>query len=256
MLMALEQAGELDSTLVIVCSDNGMPFPRAKANLYEHGTHMPLAIRWPASVKGGRTVADFASQVDLAPTILAAADVAIPEAMTGRNLLPVLKRDTSRDQEVLTDHVFLARERHSSSRPRNLGYPCRAIRTADYLYIRNFKPDLWPAGDPKTANGQTAYHDIDGGPSKSLLAAGASDPKLRKFLDLAVAKRPAEELFFLKDDPATIKNVAGDPAHAAAQAKLRAQLDTFLKKTVDARMTDTGDVWETYPRYGEIREFP
>ena len=255
MLTALEKAGELDSTLVIVCSDNGMPFPRAKANLYEHGTHMPLAIRWPASINRGRTVADFASQVDLAPTILAAAGVAIPEAMTGRNLLPVLKRDSSRDQEVLTDHVFLARERHSSSRPRNLGYPSRAIRTADYLYIRNFKPDLWPAGDPTTANGQSAYHDIDGGPTKSLLVTGASDPKLRKFLDLAVAKRPAEELFFLKDDPATIKNVVGDPAHAAAKAKLRAQLEMFLTNTGDARMTDTGDVWETYPRYGEIREF-
>ena len=72
-----------------------MPFPRAKANLYEHGTHMPLAIRWPAKVKGGRTVDDFASQVDLAPTILAAAGLPIPEAMTGRSLLPTLARDKS-----------------------------------------------------------------------------------------------------------------------------------------------------------------
>jgi uncharacterized sulfatase len=62
--------------------------------------------------------------------------------------------------------------------------------------------------------------------------------------------------FFLKDDPATIKNVAADPKHSPAKAKLRAQLDEFLMKTGDARMTDRGDVWETYPRYSEIREFP
>jgi N-sulfoglucosamine sulfohydrolase len=256
MLAALEAAGELDNTLVIVCSDNGMPFPRAKANLYEYGTHMPLAIRWPAKVKGGRTVSDFASHVDLAPTFLAACGLPIPEVMTGRNLLPVLTRDPAQDDKPLTDHVYLARERHSSSRPNNLGYPCRAIRTADYLYIRNFKPDLWPAGDPKTKDGKDAYHDIDGGPSLSQLVAGKNDPALKPFLDLAVAKRPTEELFFLKDDPATIKNVAADPAHAAAKARLRVQLDDFLTKTGDARMTANGDVWETYPRYSAIREFP
>jgi uncharacterized sulfatase len=217
---------------------------------------MPLAIRWPASVKGGRTVSDLATHVDLAPTILAAAGLPVPEAMTGRNLLPVLTREASKDGEILLDHVFLARERHSSSRPNNLGYPCRAIRTADYLYIRNFKPDLWPAGDPNTKDGRSGYHDIDGGPSKSLVVAGENDPALKRYLDLAVAKRPAEELFFLKDDPATIKNVAADPKHSPAKAKLRAQLDEFLVKTGDARMTDRGDVWETYPRYSEIREFP
>jgi uncharacterized sulfatase len=90
MLATLEAAGELENTLVIVCSDNGMPFPRAKANLYEYGTHMPLAIRWPARVKGGRTVDDFAGHVDLAPTILTAAGVSVPADMTGKSLLPTL----------------------------------------------------------------------------------------------------------------------------------------------------------------------
>jgi uncharacterized sulfatase len=256
MLAALEQAGELDNTLVVVCSDNGMPFPRAKANLYEYGTHMPLAVRWPAKVKGGRTVGDFASHVDLAPTFLAACGLPIPEAMTGRNLLPVLARAPSQDDKLLTDHVFTARERHSSSRPNNLGYPCRAIRTSEYLFIRNLKPELWPAGDPKTKGGQDAYHDIDEGPSLTELIRGADDPAIKPFLDLAVAKRPAEELFYLKDDPATVKNVASDPAHAAAKSKLRSQLDDFLTKTSDARMTANGDVWESYPRYSAIREFP
>lgn len=262
MLAALETSKELNNTLVIVCSDNGMPFPRAKANLYDFGTHMPLAIRWPKSVEGGRVVDDFASHVDLAPTIIAATGTnfiyeADEPGMTSSSLLPTLLSDQSdRLIDTARDHVFLARERHSSSRPDNLGYPARAIRTAQYLYIRNFKPDLWPAGDPKTADGKTAYCDIDGSPTLSLLVEGRSDPPLNRFLDLAVVKRPAEELFLLKDDPATLKNVADDPAHAAAKAELRTRLDHFLTKTGDARMTDQGDIWETYPRYSPIREFP
>ena len=56
LIEALEKAGELDNTIVVVTSDNGMPFPRAKANLYDAGTHMPLAIRWPRKIKGGTTV--------------------------------------------------------------------------------------------------------------------------------------------------------------------------------------------------------
>jgi arylsulfatase A-like enzyme len=43
MLKLIEQAGQLDNTLVVITSDNGMPFPRAKANLYDLGSRMPLA---------------------------------------------------------------------------------------------------------------------------------------------------------------------------------------------------------------------
>jgi len=56
MLKLLEEAGELDNTIVVVTADNGMPFPRAKANLYEYGTHVPLAVRWAAMAPGGRTI--------------------------------------------------------------------------------------------------------------------------------------------------------------------------------------------------------
>lgn len=275
MLKLLEERGELDNTLVIVCSDNGMPFPRAKANLYEFGTHMPLAIRWPAKVKGGRVVDDFAGHVDLAPTILEAttrlaSGVATASLsprgrgaggegaghMSGRSLLPTLISDKSGLVDPMRDHVLIGRERHSSSRPNNLGYPARGIRTAEYLYIRNFTPDRWPAGDPRTADGKSAYCDIDGSPTLSLLVAGADDPKLLPFLELAVAKRLAEELYFVKDDSATIDNVAAESRHAGAKAELKSRLEAVLTETGDPRMTAGGDVWETYRRYSPVREFP
>src|SRR3546814_318939 len=64
-LALLEKAGELDNTVIVVTSDNGMPFPRAKANVYEYGIHVPLAIRWGASVQGGRTSDDLINLIDL-----------------------------------------------------------------------------------------------------------------------------------------------------------------------------------------------
>jgi arylsulfatase A-like enzyme len=73
MLRLLEQTGQLDNTLVVMTSDNGFPFPRAKANCYDAGTKMPLAIRWPALLKAARTVDDFVNLTDLAPTFLEAA---------------------------------------------------------------------------------------------------------------------------------------------------------------------------------------
>ena len=170
MLQLLEERGELDNTLVVVTSDNGMPFPRAKANLYEWGTHMPLAIRWADAAKGGRVVDDFVSQTDFAPTFLEAAGIPPCNDMTGASLLPILLSSSEGQVEENRDHVLVGRERHAWVRKGGVGYPCRAIRTKDYLYIRNYKPDRWPAGDPTNGvdnDPPGPYGDIDAGPTKS-----------------------------------------------------------------------------------------
>src|SRR5262245_59874429 len=155
MLKALEEAGELANTLVIVTADNGMSFPRAKANLYEYGIHVPLAICWPRRVPGGRVVGDLVGFVDLTATILDAAGVRHASAPqgeatpVGKSLLNILTTDRQGLVDPSRSMVFSGRERHSSARPANAGYPCRALRTHDYLYIKNFHPERWPAGDPR-----------------------------------------------------------------------------------------------------------
>jgi uncharacterized sulfatase len=129
MLDALEEAGELDNTLVIVTSDNGMAFPRAKANCYEYGIHMPLAVAWPATAKGGRTVDDLVNLIDLTATIYDVSEVEPPSQhpIAGRSILNVL---TSSDEGLVDktrDHIHSGRERHSSSRFNSLSYPQRCI---------------------------------------------------------------------------------------------------------------------------------
>ena len=73
-IKTLETAGQLENTIVVVTSDHGMPFPRAKASLYDDGTRVPLAIRWPKGIRNpGRAVNSFVNLSDLASTFLEAA---------------------------------------------------------------------------------------------------------------------------------------------------------------------------------------
>ena len=98
MLDKLEELGELDNTIVVVTSDNGMPFVRTKTTLYDGGVRMPLAIRWGERAPAGRTIDDFVSHADFAATFLEAAGVEAPATVTGRSLLPLL--ETERDGRV------------------------------------------------------------------------------------------------------------------------------------------------------------
>lgn len=119
-----------------------MPFPRAKANLYEDGIHVPLAIRWDNAVTGGRTILDLVGLIDLMPTILDAAAIEYSDSsMTGSSIMNIMKSDNEGFVDASRDAIYSSKERHSSSRWNNLGYPQRAIRTPQYLYIRNFKPE-------------------------------------------------------------------------------------------------------------------
>ena len=246
LLAALERAGELDDTIVIVTSDNGMPFPRAKANVYDAGTRVPLVIRWPGVARAGATVDAFVSLADLAPTVLDAAGLVPPSAMTGRTLRPLLRGEPHDDR----DRVFLERERHANVRRGDLGYPVRAIRTSDYLYVRNIRSDRWPAGDPEMYVAVGPFGDIDGGPTKSLLLDRRKTSATGRFFELATARRPAEELYDLRRDPDQLVNVAGHPPHRAAQQRLRASLDEWMKRTADPRAVADDDPWDRYPYYG------
>jgi N-sulfoglucosamine sulfohydrolase len=269
IVATLGRLGELDNTLIIVTSDNGMPFPRGKATVYDAGARMPLAIRPPsrgsnfAALRRGAVVDVFVTHTDIAPTLLEAAGLNAPATMTGRSVLgllrgaprPDLPSRSSVQQSVRPepgrDHVFIERERHAHVRRGNLSYPVRAIRTKDYLYVRNFRPDRWPAGDPQLVFSVGPFGDIDGGPTKSLLIDRQDDPTISRYFRLATAKRPAEELYDLKNDPHQLENVAGRPAHAGARHHLRQLLDAWLHETGDPRVTTDDDRWDRFPYYGE-----
>lgn len=259
IVAALEKTGELDDTLIVISGDNGWPFPRSKATCYDTGTHQPLAVRWGSRVKAGRVVDDFVGLADLAPTFLEAAGVAPPQSMTARSFLDVLVSEKSGQIDPSRDHVLTGMERHvrtgrTDGDRRGVGYPIRTIITKQYHYIRNFQSNRWPAGDPAAGpapdfealakSTSAAFSDCDAGPSKAWIVAHADDPQVRPYFDRAFGKRPAQELYDLRNDPHELKNVAEDPAYADAVRELDGRLMAELKATADPRVVGGDEVLE------------
>jgi uncharacterized sulfatase len=252
----LERAGELDNTIVVVTSDHGMPFPRAKASLYDAGTQVPLAVRWPARIRSpGRVSQALVNLSDLAATFLEAAGLQPHPTMTARSLMNELTLSGQIPQAHAFDRVFIAMERHDGCRRGGKGYPCRSIRNANFLYIKNHEPDRWPAGDPDASVCARAipFGEVDSSPTKQLLLDHVDDPKFRRYYDLAFAKHPAEELYDLANDSDQINNVAADPAYAATLSQLRGELNDYLVRTGDPRATGGEALWDYYPYYGTRR---
>src|SRR5262249_48048660 len=154
-------------------------------NLYDLGVRVSLAIRWGGAV-GGRVVDDFVCLPDLAPTFLEAAGESPPDVMTGRSVMNVLTSARAGLVDESRDYVVVGRERHVAHvREGHLPYPQRAIRTKDFLYIRNFAPERWPLGEGP-GYGQpeaefpsyeylrdetyAAFGDVDASPTKAWIA--------------------------------------------------------------------------------------
>lgn len=194
----LEENVMMDNTLIIMTSDNGMPFPRAKANLYDYGTRMPLAMYWKGRFQGGGKWDTFVNFVDFAPTIAQAAGIAVPEVWSGKSLLPLIDGPEERRKR---NEVFLERERHANVRKGDLSYPSRAVRTKEYLYIRNFEPGRWPAGDPIVHQSVGQYGDVDNSITKFLIMAMENSPTDKDYFTLSFGKRPSEEFYVLAQDP-------------------------------------------------------
>ena len=257
-IKVLEESGELDNTIVVMTGDHGMPFPRCKSNNYDSGARVPLAIRWPSKVKAGTVVNDFVSLVDVAPTFYQAADLDVPSNVSGRSLLSLLAGKDKSDRS----YVLHGKERHVPGQEgKDMGgYPTRAIRTHDFLYLHNFRPDRWPAGTPnyqKAAIKGAWLSDCDNGPTKTYTVENRDkDAHHRGLYELAFGKRPATELYDLKKDPDQLVNIAADSAYAETVKKLKAHLFAELKKTNDPRVTGNGPDFDKFPYLGGAPKFP
>jgi N-sulfoglucosamine sulfohydrolase len=225
------------ATIIAMSGDNGMPLPRCKGNLYDWGARTPLAIRWGSKGKPGRVVTDFVSTTDLAPTFLEAAGVPVPNAMTGKSLIPVLQSDKGGRVDKDRDFMVFGRERHvpAQKMPSMAGYPSRAIRADGWLLILNLESDRWPAGVPEGASHPlNQYADCDNGPTKQVIA---SDAESRHYA-LCFAKRSEVELYDCAADPDQVNNLAGQSKYKKTVDDLRRRLTGYLAQTADPRFTD------------------
>jgi len=263
LLKRLEETGEMDNTLIVISGDHGMPgVTNGKCNLYDFGTGVALTARWPNGIKGkGRVIDDLVSLPDLAPTFLEVAGVSLPAGMNARSLLNVLRANKNGQIEAQRNWVIAGRERHVAfANENNLPYPQRSLRTPEFLYIRNFKPERWPLGYPVTVTDTTtptqqeleeqtyaAFADMDASPTKAWLVLHRNEPQWKRFYDIAFARRPGEELYDLRRDPFQMNNVVADPKYANDKARLSAQLMRILTDAGDPRVTGEAQTFERPP---------
>lgn len=245
MLNRLEALGQLENTLVIVTADNGMPFPRVKGQEYEHSNHLPLAMMWAKGIQGTeREVKDYISFVDLASTYLEIAGVDWTQSgmatTPGRSLVPIFESGASGQIDPSRDHVLIGKERHDIGRPNDWGYPIRGIVSDEKLYLVNYEPQRWPAGNP-----ETGYLNTDGGATKTeILQSRKTEQKY--YWEWSFGLRPEVEMFDLKKDPWCLQNLANDPEHQQLAAKMKARMEAGLKQQKDPRVLGNGGIFETY----------
>ncbi|MCY4426768.1 MAG: sulfatase [Halieaceae bacterium] len=240
----LEAQGELDNTLVIVTSDHGMPFPRAKSDEYEASNHVPLAIMWGKNITNpGRVIEDYVSFIDVAPTLFDVAGFSWDE--TGMQSSPgtsLVDFFDGRTPAPRRDFVLIGKERHDVGRPGDYGYPIRGIVKDGWLYLRNYRPDLWPAGNP-----ETGYPTVDASPTKTEILRARHSSETKHFWDWSFGKRPDEELFNITTDPDCLDNLAANAEYAAVKEGLRNTMETELRAQADPRMFGEGDIFHSYP---------
>ena len=252
----LKEMGQLENTVVIVCSDNGWQMPRGLANLYDFGTKIPLIISWPEFFPPGREVDDFVNIKDFAPTLLELANIPIPEEMTAQSFVDLLTSKKQGKIDPKRDHVIMARERHAFVRRGGLGYPGRAIRTANYLYIKNYEPNRWPAGDPPL------YGDVDAhmlhyeAPTKIYILENKESRQVKPLFDLAFSKRPQHELYNLSEDPFQMNNLAELNEYKPVLEDLSNQLNSYLIKTKDPREVGQAFDWDNAPYFKDRDKKP
>lgn len=247
MLDILEKRGELDNTIVIVTSDNGMPFPRVKGQAYEFSNHIPLAIMWGKGIKNpGRLVHDFISFIDFAPTLLEAAGIAPEESgmktIQGKSLMSIFNTSKKGYVEKERNHVLVGKERHDVGRPGDAGYPIRGIIQDGFLYLTNYAPGRWPAGNP-----ETGYLNCDGSPTKTSILNMHREGISSTFWQWNFGTRPYEELYDLGEDPDCLKNLVSDAGYNPVKRRLHEAMYLELLQQDDPRMYGKGDVFDSYP---------
>jgi len=243
LVKALEEAGELDNTLVIVTSDHGMPFPRVKGHNYDMANRIPMVVHWPAGiVHTDRHVPEFVSLIDVAPTVLDVMGIKLETVgmspITGRTFGDLLRDKPAANRET----VILGRERNDvlarPGTPHGLGYPVRGIREGNLLYLHNFAADRWPCGNP-----DMGLKDTDASPTKKLIEDLGEK---NQYWELCYGKRPEQELFDLSTDPDCVKNLADLPEYQSRKKELREKMFAELKRQNDPRILGQGDVFDNY----------
>tara|TARA_A100001011_G_scaffold393747_1_gene484399 strand:- start:690 stop:2174 length:1485 start_codon:yes stop_codon:yes gene_type:complete len=243
IIKELEIRDLLENTIIVVTSDNGMPFPRVKGQVYPDDNRLPLAIRWGKGIKNpGRVIDEYFSFSDFAPTFLDIIginqDLHEMEDFSGKSWKEVFFNNSIKFER---EYIILGKERHDVGRENDKGYPVRSILKNNYFYSINFEPNRWPAGNP-----ETGYLNTDGSPTKSEILNLKRDNVNSVFWELAFGKRPKETLYNLINDPRCLVNIADNNAFMDVKSDLNKILIRDLINQKDPRVMGRGKIFDNY----------
>ena len=202
VLRALDRTGLAERTLVIFTTDHGLPFPGAKATLFDRGLGVSLIVRGPGGFRGGRVEEQLVSHLDIYPTLCDLAGIEHPPYLQGSSLLPLVRGEVDR----LHDELFAEITFHAAYEPQ------RSVRTERYRLIRRFD----------TLDGPV-LPNVDDGPTKDALV------ELGWFGWAGEEERLHDVLL----DPGEAHNLIAEPAYAPVARDLRRRLHGWMVETDD-----------------------
>lgn len=239
VLDELDRQGESDYTVVLYMTDNGRPFPRCKTRMLDDGLKTPFIMRWPGRIKPGSVSHSLISSMDIAPTFCELAGATQLEQFQGVSFAEVL---TDPELEV-RDHIIGEHNWHDYQAHE------RAVRTKDFLYIRNAFPEL-NASPPADAVNSITYQEMIRLYRKGELA--------EQYQDCFIVPRPEEELYNTEKDPYEWYNLAENPEYKSELSDMRNILDTWITATQDSlQNVPTPDMFDRFTgeKLGDIREY-
>jgi len=213
-LDVLRETGQLDNTLILFLSDNGIPFPNSKTTVYDAGIHLPLLVRSPDQTRRGVVNNATVSFVDLFPSVAEWAGAKLPDyPIHGRSFLPVLESENPAGW----DRVYFSHTFHELT----MYYPMRGIRTTRFKYIRNLLPELeFPFASDLWASATWQSIREGGG-------------KLGKRPIQAYLHRSGEELYDIQKDPDEVVNLAASSAYQKTLHEMRTEVHAWRKRSRD-----------------------
>lgn len=210
----LKRQNILDNTMIVIAADNGRPFPRCKARLYDSGIKTPWVVHYPKMIKTPSVSSSLLSVIDLSATCLELAGIEKPEFIQGQSFVPLLKDP----QASIRDMVFSEQNWHVYQNH------SRLVRFANFVYIKNNFPDqpnLSYESDTHFPAGQELW--------EAHAAGKTTSQQQQVFLNPC----PQEALFNLSQDPDQFTNLAANPEYQESLERARRLLGYWSEQTGD-----------------------
>ncbi len=217
VLDVLDATHESENTVVLFSSDHGMPFPFAKATVYDNGTRTPVLLSCPKT-GSPRTFKQMTCNIDILPTILDLLGVPVPEGVDGYSWMPLIQGRQYKEREFVITHV--------NSVISGANFPMRAIQDSRYSLVFT----SWSDGHTKLK-----VESMSGLTYPAMVHAAKSDARIAARVKQYVVGT-TWGFYDLVADPGQRTNLFDAPEYRERIKKMQQQLLAYMTETSDPQL--------------------